>query len=98
MGDPSLLSYARTAPATKPWWRRSLPLWAIICWNGVGISIIGPVFLVMGIVSLFSPVDGLMMNGEPVRTVIQKWEWIAGSLGLSIAAITFVIALIRGKC
>lgn len=91
MAVQPVLNYQSKRPERLPWWRRNVLLWAIICWNGYGFAILGPVFVIVGIVSFFVDLgDMLHMNGEPVRTVNQKIIWILSNLVFGALGIWFV--------
>ena len=85
------LNYEPVRPKPAPFWRRNVLLWAMICFNGYGFAVIGPLFVVMGIRSFFvDPNGSLRMFGEPVQTVTQKMLWILLNLVIGALGVWFV--------
>jgi hypothetical protein len=84
------LDYEPVRPSPAPFWRRNVLLWAIICFNGYAIAVIGPLFVIVGIGSFFVDLPAgysLSMFGKPVQTVPQKMLWtllnlLLGALGV----------------
>ena len=66
-------------------------IWAIICLNGYGFAVIGPLFIVLGIRSFFvDPGGSLRMFGEPVQTTTQKIVWTLLNLVIGALGVWFV--------
>jgi len=90
MFQKRVLEYEPVRPTPLPFWRRDVLLWGLICYVGYGWSIIGPVFVVRGVLSFFVDIHGMNMMGEPVQTTAQKIIWTVSSLCISALGIWFV--------
>jgi hypothetical protein len=87
----SALDYEPVRPKPAPFWRRNVLIWAIICFNGYGVAVMGPWFVVLGIRSFFvDPAGSLTMFGEPVQTTTQKIVWTVLNLVISALGVWFV--------
>jgi len=75
-----------------------LVLWTILWLVMWFWAIIGPLFVVLGVLSFFVDLSGSMylFGGDPVRTPQQKAVFIAVGLGLSAVGIGFVWLVRRG--
>lgn len=78
----------------RPWWRM-LFVWELICFNMWGMSLLGPVFVALGVASFVFPIDGLTMNGRPVRTSFHKVLWTCQGAVFAIGGVMFVMWHVR---
>jgi hypothetical protein len=68
-------------------------LWLLVCINMWGFAVIGPLFVVFGLLSFSVDFgESMSMAGEPVATNMQKTAWTIliaafGGLGLSFVGL-----------
>jgi hypothetical protein len=72
-----------------------LIVWELICFNMWGMSLLGPVFLALGVALFVFPIDGLRTNGRPVRTSFDKVLWTSQSAVLAVGGVMFAVWHVR---
>ena len=91
------LSYETPRSPAVRWWSQvwKFLLWPLILINIYGGACLSLVFLILGIISLFHPVDGLYLFGKPVVTVSQRVEWIIFNAALTAVCQSLIVRHLR---
>jgi hypothetical protein len=88
-----LLDYESVRPDPPPFWRRNVVLWAIICLIEYCFAVVGPLFVVAGVLSLYADPSGslrMSISGVSVQTVTGKLVWTFSSLAIGALGLRFV--------